>query len=112
MQERVDKGATAACIFILTGACMHHHARRLVDDGKVCVLVNYVEGNVFRRRLERRWMRLASDDDLLAAAQFERSLGLCAIHKHVALFAEQLHPRTAHPLELRGEKGVEAPDRK
>ncbi len=45
---------------------------------------------------------------LFATAKLERSLGLRAVDRHVALIEEQLHARTANAVELRGDEMIEA----
>ena len=107
IEQRVDQGAAAARVFVLAGAGVHHHACGLVDHGERGIFKDHVQRNVFSRGFERSGVRLAGDDDLLAAAQFERRLDARAIDQHVALIEQQLHARAAYAVELRGEEMIE-----
>ena len=51
---------------------------------------------------------LAGDEYVFAAAKLERSFGLRAVDRDIALIEEELHARTADALELRGDEVIEA----
>ena len=68
---------------------MHHHAGGLVDDGEVLVFVDDIERDVLRRGSQRSRMGLAGDEDLFAAAELERGLGLRAVDEDVALIEQE-----------------------
>ena len=53
-------------------------------------------------------MRLAGNDDLLAAAELVRRFELGAIDAYVSLIEQKLHAGTADALELRGDEMIEA----
>jgi hypothetical protein len=106
VEQRIDQRAAVARVLILARPGVNHHPGRLVDHRQVGVFENHVQRNVFRNCPEGRGMRLAGNRDPLAAAQLHRSLLLLAVDQHVALLHEQLHARTAHALQLRGQKLV------
>ena len=53
-------------------------------------------------------MGFAGDENLFAAAEFERRFCLRAVDGDVALIEEQLHARTADAFKLRGDEVIEA----
>ncbi len=87
---------------------MDHHACGLVYNGEVLIFEDNIERDIFGRGFQRRGMRLARDDDLFAAAEFERCLDLASVHEHVTLIEKELHARTAHAFKLRGDEVIEA----
>ena len=52
-------------------------------------------------------MWFAGDENLFAAAEFERGLGLRAIDGYIALIEKQLHARAADALELCSDEVIE-----
>src|ERR1039457_5643338 len=88
VKQRVDKRAAAARVLTLPRTGVNHHSSRLVDNGQVRILKDYVQRNVFCRGLEGRRMRLAGDDDALTAAEFERCFLALAVDQNVALLHE------------------------
>ena len=71
IEQRIDQRSPIARIVSGARPGMHHHARRLVDDGQIAVLVNHIERNVFGHGPQRRRLHLADDFDVLAALELE-----------------------------------------
>ncbi len=92
---------------LLARSGVNHHAGRLVHHRQVGVLKHHIQGNVFRRGLERRGMRFAGKHNALAAAQLERGLFPLAVDQHIALGHEKLHAGAAHAVQLRGQELIE-----
>jgi len=106
-EQRVDKGIAIARVFGLPGSGMHHHAGRLVNDGKVLVFENDFERNILGSCSEWSGTGFARDHDFFAAAQFVRWLAQHAIDKDVSLLEKKLNTGTADTLQLRGDEVVE-----
>ncbi len=106
-EQRVDESVAVACIFSFAGAGVHHHAGGLVDDGEVLVFEDDFERDVLRSGSERRGMRFAGDENLLATAEFERGFRLRAVDGDIALIEQQLHARSTDALKLCGDEVIE-----
>ena len=104
-EQRVDEGA--AVVVERAGAGVHHHARSLVDDREVVVLVDDVEREVFGFGAKGGGLGIAFDVDLLAAAKLVARLGDGAVDGDLAVVDEQLHAAAADVREGFGEIGVD-----
>src|SRR3984957_843810 len=94
---------------------MHHHARWLVNDGQIVVLVNDVESDVFGQRAQRWSMWRENHSDLFFAItlQSQRCFRSRIIHPYLALRDELLATRSGnlgviHFRKLGGEILIEA----
>ncbi len=98
MQQRIDQRSAVARIFGRSRSRMHHHARGLVDDRQVIVLVDDVERNFFWDGAQRWSVWRPGDRDLLVAIalQSQRRLGRRPVHQHLACLNELLNPGAAH----------------
>ena len=82
MQQRIHQRAAIAFVIGRARAGMYRHARRLVYYGKLCVLKDDVQGNVFRHRPQRRLRSRSEDGDVFASAQPQRRPRNGIIHRY------------------------------
>jgi hypothetical protein len=101
MQQSVNQSSAVSVILGSSGAGVHHHSSRLIYDGKVIVLVNNVERNLFRHGPQWRTFNFTNNLNALPSAQMERSFGWLSIYKHFFLRNELLDPGTAGVGKLR-----------
>ena len=90
MEKRIDQGAAAARIVRGTAAGVHGHACGFIDHGKVVVLIDDRERDVFWRGFERRGLGLAGD--LYPVAWFHAIAGLlhAAVHVYLTVVDQEL----------------------
>ena len=101
VQERVDERAAR-----VAGGRMHDHARRLVHDDQVAILVDDRQRQGFRAR--RRIDRIGNlDGDGLAGLHRQVRLGLAPVHAHVPVLDQALNVRSRLAGEDRDEEDVE-----
>src|SRR5690348_4052526 len=67
IQQRIDQ--CAAIAVLVSGSGVHHHARRLVDDRQILILVHDGKRYVFWEGLQRRTLGFTGNLDQLAAAK-------------------------------------------
>ncbi len=112
VEEGVDEGAAVAGVFVVdcggAGSGVDHHAGGLVDDGKVLVFEEDVEGDVFGEGVEGRGAGGAFDLDGLAAEEFLLGLGGVAVDADLAGFDEELDASAGDVGDGLGEVLVEA----
>ena len=85
---------------------MHHHARRLVDDHNVVVLVENIQRNVFRAR-RLAWDFGQRDQNTLVGFEPIRRLAAAAIHFDPAGHNDAAHQHAAVVREAARQKGIE-----
>lgn len=95
MQERIDQCAAIALLIDRASTHMHHHSCRFINYGKIAVLINYVQRNVFWHSTKWRYLRRGQDRDALATAQSQRGLGLRFVDLYLALRDQLLHTGSA-----------------
>src|SRR5207244_8488471 len=108
MQQRVDQRAAVAGVIGCARAGVDHHARGLVDDGEIVVLVNYFQRNFFRYRAQRTGLRLAENGDAFAAAQANGPLGFQIIYQDLLFRNQLLNAGTADVWEMGDKELVQA----
>src|SRR5437879_9571868 len=100
MQQRVDQRAAVAGVIGCARAGVDHHARGLVDDGEIVVLVNYFQRNFFRYRAQRTGLRLGENGDAFAAAQANGRLGVQILYQDLLFRNQLLNARTADDWDM------------
>ena len=70
VEQGIHQGASVASAVCRARTCMHHHARRLVDDCKVSIFIHDVQRDIFSFCAEGRDCQIAEDGYDFAGAQF------------------------------------------
>ena len=92
VKKRIHQRASAACLVRGPAARVYGHARRLIDRGKVVVLIHNRQRYIFSRGVQRRWLRLADHDDGLARLYAVTGLLRAAVYRHMDVLDQQLQP--------------------
>jgi hypothetical protein len=85
---------------------MNDETGRLVDDHDFFVLVNYFDGNVFRKERGRR-QRGEISFDLILGPQFVRRLRGATVDQDLSVIDQTLQTGTAPTLDLLGQKRIQ-----
>ena len=100
-EQRMNEGPG-----VMPGRRVHDHARRLVDDGEVVILVDDVEGYVLGSCLQHKRLRQLDFDDV-TGRDAVGGLGRPAVEPNEVSFDQPRRSRPAQLVRLLGDEAVQ-----